>query len=93
MQDYYGLTQGVISLGKNLESVGNTPPPLTPKTWTDRKQKQRENLKKFAAGHKIHSEQEQNFEMTMNGNYYMKTIHDQLRELLNVIQELDNKGI
>lgn len=65
MQAHYGLTKDVISLGKNLESVGNTPPPLTPNTWTDRKQKQRENLKKLAAGHKSQSEQEQDFEMTI----------------------------
>ena len=36
MQDYYKLTKDVISLSKNLESVGNSSPPLTPKTWTDR---------------------------------------------------------
>ncbi len=65
MQEHYGLTKDVISMGKNLESVGNTSPPLTPKTWTDRKQKQRENLKKLAAGHKLQSEQEQDFEMTI----------------------------
>jgi len=38
---------------------------MTPKAWTDRKQKQRENLKRLAAGHKLSSEQEQDFEMTM----------------------------
>lgn len=63
MQAHYGLTQDVISLGKTLESVGDVSPPITPKTWTDRKQKQCENLKKLAAGHNLSSEQD--FEMTM----------------------------
>ena len=45
------LANGIISLGKNLESTANVPPPITPKTWTESKQRQREALKKLAQGH------------------------------------------
>lgn len=47
------LPGDLISLGKNLESVGDAPPPLTPHSWTDSKQKQREARKKLAQGHKL----------------------------------------
>lgn len=64
LENYYSIGDSLIQLGSNMEKMNDTPPPITPKTWTDRKQKQRENLKKFAAGHKLQSEQEQYFEMT-----------------------------
>ena len=56
-----GLANDIISLGKNLESAVNVPPPITPQTWTESKQRQREALKKLAQGHKLQSEQEQEF--------------------------------
>ena len=55
------LGEDVISFGKNLESTGDVPPPLAPPTWTDSKQRQREALKKLAQGHKLQSEQEQEY--------------------------------
>lgn len=55
------FTENLISLGKNLESVGDVPAPLAPPTWTDSKQRQREALKKLAQGHKLQSEQEQEY--------------------------------
>ena len=63
MESYYSVGENLVQLGKNIESMGNVPPQITPKSWTDRKQKQRENLKKLAAGHKLGGEQD--FEMTM----------------------------
>ncbi len=65
MENYYSVGENLIQLGKNIENITEVPPPITPKSWTDRKQKQRENLKKLAAGHKLSSELEQDFEMTM----------------------------
>lgn len=59
------LPGDLISLGKNLESVGDAPPPLTPHSWTDSKQKQREARKKLAQGHKLQREQEQEMDLTM----------------------------
>ena len=55
----------MISLGKNVENMGDVPPPLTPHSWTDSKQKQREARKKLAQGHKLQSEQEQEMNLTM----------------------------
>lgn len=63
MESYYSVGENLVQLGKNIENMGNVPSPITPKSWTDRKQKQRENLKKLAAGHKLGGEQD--FEMTM----------------------------
>ena len=34
---------------------------MTPQIWTDSKQRQREALKRLAQGHKLQSEQEQEF--------------------------------
>lgn len=65
MENYYSVGENLIQLGKSIEGMADVPPPMTPKAWTDRKQKQRENLKKLAAGHKLSSELEQDFEMTM----------------------------
>lgn len=59
------LAESIVSLGKNLEGIGNASPPITPKIWTESKQKQREALKKLAQGHKLQSEQEQKFTQTM----------------------------
>ena len=55
------LGKDVIPLGKNLERADDVPPPLAPPTWTDSKQRQREALKKLAQGHKLQSEQEQEY--------------------------------
>ena len=60
-----GLANDIISLGKNLESTVNVSPPITPQTWTESKQCQREMLKKLAQGHKLQSEQEQYFTQSM----------------------------
>ena len=59
------LAEDVVSLGRNLERVVDTPPLPAPRTWTDSKQRQREALKKLAQGHKLHSEQEQEFGQRM----------------------------
>lgn len=59
------LSGDLISLGQNLESVSDAPSPLTPPSWTDSKQKQREARKKLAQGHKLQSEQEQEYSQTM----------------------------
>jgi len=59
------LSGDLISLGKNLESVGDAPPPLTSHSWTDSKQKQREARKKLAQGHKLQREQEQEMDLTL----------------------------
>lgn len=59
------LTENIVSLGKNLENTANVPLPITPQVWTESKQRQREALKKLAQGHKLSSEQEQEFTQTM----------------------------
>jgi hypothetical protein len=59
------LAESLISLGKNVESIGDTPSPPTPRLWTDSKQKRREAMKKLAQGHKLQSEQEQEYGQTM----------------------------
>lgn len=59
------LAERLISLGKNVEKMGGVPSPLTPHSWTDSKQKQREVRKKLAQGHKLQSEQEQEMDLTM----------------------------
>lgn len=59
------LAGDVVSFGRNLECVGDTPPLPAPRTWTDSKQRQREALKKLAQGHKLQSEQEQEFGQQM----------------------------
>ncbi|MDD2956235.1 MAG: relaxase/mobilization nuclease domain-containing protein [Oscillospiraceae bacterium] len=59
------LAENLIYLGRNLERTGDVPPPPTPRTWTDSKQKQREARKKLAQGHKLQSEQEQEYSQTM----------------------------
>lgn len=60
------LTANLISLGKNVESMGDAPSSLPPpRTWSDSKQKQREARKKLAQGHKLQSEQEQEMDITM----------------------------
>jgi hypothetical protein len=59
------LASDIISLGKNLESTVNVPPPFTPQIWTESKQRQREAIKKLAQGHKLQSEQEQDFTQSM----------------------------
>ncbi len=59
------LTSDILSLGKNLENTTHVPPPISPQTWTDSKQRQREALKKLAQGHKLQSEQEQEFTQSM----------------------------
>ena len=59
------LVEHLISLGKNVEKMGDVPSPLTPHSWTDSKQKQREARKKLAQGHKLQSEQEQEMDLTM----------------------------
>ncbi|WP_417019432.1 hypothetical protein, partial [Anaerotruncus massiliensis (ex Liu et al. 2021)] len=53
------LAGDVVSLGRNLERIGEVPPLPVPRTWTDSKQRRREALKKLAQGHKLQSEQEQ----------------------------------
>lgn len=55
------LAGNLVFLGKNVENTGYVPPSLTPHTWTDNKQKQREAHKKLAQGHKLQSEQEQEY--------------------------------
>ena len=59
------LAEDLISLGKNVESIGDTPSLLAPHSWTDSKQKQREARKKLAQGHKLQNEQEQEYGQTM----------------------------
>lgn len=59
------LAEDVVSFGRNLERLGDTPPLPAPRTWTDSKQRQREALKKLAQGHKLQSEQEQEFGQQM----------------------------
>lgn len=59
------LAGNLISLGKNIENIGDVPPPLTPRTWTESKQRQREARKKLAQGHKLQSDQEQEYSQTM----------------------------
>ena len=59
------LTEDLISLGKNVEGIGDVPPLLAPYSWTDSKQRQREARKKLAQGHKLQNEQEQEYEQTM----------------------------
>ena len=59
------LAENLVSLGRNLESTGDVPPSLTPRAWTDSKQKQREARKKLAQGHKLQSEQEQEYSQMM----------------------------
>ena len=49
----------MVSLGRNLERIGEVQPLPAPRTWTDSKQRRREALKKLAQGHKLQSEQEQ----------------------------------
>ena len=59
------LAKNLLSLGKNLEATVNVPPPISPRTWTESKQRQREALKKLAQGHKLQREQEQEITQTM----------------------------
>lgn len=59
------LAEDVVSLAKNLERIADMPPLPAPRTWTDSKQRQREGLKKLAQGHKLQSEQEQEFGQQM----------------------------
>ncbi len=59
------LAEHLISLGKNVEKMGDVPSPLTLRSWTDSKQKQREARKKLAQGHKLQSEQEQEMDLAM----------------------------
>ena len=65
MEALESVAQSLISLGKNAESISHVAPNITPHTQTDSKQKQRENLKKLAQGHKLQSEQEQEFTQSM----------------------------
>lgn len=65
LRDYEALLGDVITLGKDLEQLDNTPPPRTPIMWTDHKQRQREKLKKMALGHKPSNEPEQGYFMSM----------------------------
>ena len=55
----------VIRLGKELEQGENSKPLPTPFAPTDSKLKRRETLKKLAQGHKLSSEQDQDFELKM----------------------------
>lgn len=59
------LASDAVRLGKSVEKMADVPPPLTPFTPTDSKQKRREALKKLAQGHKLQSEQEQEFGQEM----------------------------
>ena len=65
MEQVGGLASDIISLSKNLESTINVSPPITPQTWTESKQRQREALKKLAQGHKLSGEQEQEYIQTI----------------------------
>ena len=65
MESVEGVAQSLISLGKNAEGISHVVPNITPHVHTDSKQKQRENLKKLAQGHKLQSEQEQEYYQTM----------------------------
>lgn len=59
------LAEDVVSLVRNLERTADVSPLPAPQTWTDSKQRQREALKKLALGHKLQSEQDQEFGQTM----------------------------
>lgn len=65
METVESVAQSLVLLGKNVECIGHVTPSITPHAQTDSKQKQRENLKKLAQGHKLQSEQEQDFIHTM----------------------------
>jgi len=54
-----------VRLRKSIENIGNVSPPIRPSVFTDRKQRQREALKKLSQGHKLQSEQEQEMDLTM----------------------------
>lgn len=59
------LASDAVRLGKGIEKMADVPPPLTPFTPTDSKQKRREALKKLAQRHKLRGEQEQEFTQRM----------------------------
>ena len=59
------VVSDAVRLGKNLEGLGDMPPAYAPYAQTDSKQKKREALKKLSQGHKLQSEQEQEYGQSM----------------------------
>lgn len=59
------LASDAVKLGKSVEKIADVLPSLTPFIPTDSKQKRREAIKKLAQGHKLQSEQEQEFGQIM----------------------------
>jgi len=59
------LANSLIQLGRALERNGDVPTLPAPPTWTDRKQRRREALKKLAMGQKLSSVDEQTYRQIM----------------------------
>jgi hypothetical protein len=57
--------EGWLAQANTAEKLASVPPPLTPFAPVDGKLKRREALKKLAQGHKLQSEQEQEFTQKM----------------------------
>lgn len=55
----HSVASDAVRLGKDLEEIGSTPPPVQPYIHTDSRQKRRERLKKLAQGHKLQSEEQE----------------------------------